>query len=152
MIYTELIKKALVLCYKAHSGQLDKGGIPYVFHPYHLAEQMQDETGVIVALLHDVVEDTAYTFDDIAALGFPEDVLDALSLLTHAKEMPYERYIERIAGNRVAMAVKIADLEHNSDASRLDGNRSLSSQSLMRQQKYEKALKFLREKEALEKV
>ena len=70
MIYTEMTKKALKLCFEAHKEQIDKSGMPYVFHPFHLAEQMQDEETTIVALLHDVIEDTDYTLDDLRKMGF----------------------------------------------------------------------------------
>ena len=70
MIYTEKTKKALKLCFEAHKDQTDKSGLPYVFHPFHLAEQMPDEDTTIVALLHDVVEDTDYTLDDLRRMGF----------------------------------------------------------------------------------
>ena len=81
MIYTENIKKALKLCFEAHKNQTDKSGIPYVFHPFHLAEQMQTEETTIVALLHDVVEDTDYTFEDLSAMGFSKEVTDAIGLI-----------------------------------------------------------------------
>ena len=81
MIYTPLTQKAMLLAYDAHHGQLDKGGVPYIFHPIHLAEQMPDELTTIVALLHDVVEDTDLTLDDIVG-DFPPSVIDALRLLT----------------------------------------------------------------------
>ena len=84
MIYTDLIKKAMILSYEAHRGQYDKGGLPYIFHPFHLAEQMSTEETVVIALLHDVIEDTEYTIQDIADMGFPQVVLDALMCLTHA--------------------------------------------------------------------
>ena len=85
MIYTELTKKALKLCFEAHKDQLDKSGMPYVFHPFHLAEQMKDEYSTVAALLHDVVEDTDYTFDDLKKMGFPDEVLDAMKLLTRIR-------------------------------------------------------------------
>ena len=78
MIYTELTKKAMQIAYRAHEGQLDKSDVPYIFHPCHLAEQMKTEHGVIVALLHDVVEDSDITLEDLAAEGFPPDVLEAV--------------------------------------------------------------------------
>ena len=81
MIYTPATKKALRLCFEAHKDQNDKGGIPYVFHPFHLAEQMKDEDTTIVALLHDVIEDTDYTFDDLKTFGFDDVIIDALKLL-----------------------------------------------------------------------
>ena len=119
MIYTPLTKQALRLCFDAHREQTDKGGMPYAFHPFHLAEQMEGETAVCVALLHDVVEDTPYTFCDLERLGFPEEVLTPLRLLTHRADMPYLEYIRQIRRNEVAAAVKLADLRHNSDLTRL---------------------------------
>ena len=119
MIYTKLTNKALKLCYEAHKGQLDKNGLPYVFHPFHLAEQMQTEETVILALLHDIVEDTDYTLEDIAKMDFPEEVLCALSLMTHDPCVPYDEYIKAISDNAIAREVKIADLRHNMDVSRL---------------------------------
>lgn len=89
MIYTPLTRKAMDLCFEAHKEQRDKSGQPYVFHPFHLAEQMTDEYSTVAALLHDVVEDTDYTFDDLSAMKFPEDVINALRLLTHGDETPY---------------------------------------------------------------
>lgn len=96
MIYTAGTKKALKLCFEAHKEQVDKSGAPYVFHPFHLAEQMKDERTTIVALLHDVVEDTDYTFDDLRNMGFDEEVIEALVLMTHEKSVPYMAYIEKI--------------------------------------------------------
>ena len=78
MIYTPLTKKAINICFQAHKEQKDKTGLPYVFHPFHLAEQMKDETTTVVALLHDVVEDTNITFNDLRKEGFPEEVITAL--------------------------------------------------------------------------
>ena len=80
MIYTEKTKAALKLCFEAHKNQTDKSGMPYVFHPFHLAEQMKDEKTTIAALLHDVVEDTDYTIGDLEQMGFSPDVLEALKL------------------------------------------------------------------------
>ena len=120
MIYTELTKKALMLCFNAHRDQLDKGGMPYVFHPFHVAEKMTSEETVIVALLHDVVEDTEYTLDDIRGMGFPKPVLDALALMTHDETVPYMDYIAKVRENPIAKAVKLADLSHNSDPARLE--------------------------------
>ena len=84
MIYTEQTKKALKLCFEAHKEQVDKSGMPYVFHPFHLAEQMQTEETMVVALLHDLVEDTDYTIDDLTSMGFSKTVTDAIALMTHA--------------------------------------------------------------------
>ena len=83
MLYTPLTKKALKLAYAAHAGQVDKAGMPYIFHPYEVALQVQAEEEVCAALLHDVVEDTDWTMEDLRAAGFPETVLEAVQLLTH---------------------------------------------------------------------
>lgn len=140
MIYTALTKKALRLCFDSHKEQVDKTGLPYVFHPFHLAEQMNDEYGTAVALLHDVVEDTDTTLDDLAAMGYPKEVTDALALLTHAKGVPYMDYVYEIAKNPLARRVKMADLRHNSDMSRLD---TVDDYALKRAEKYKKALEYL---------
>ena len=120
MIYTDQTKKAIKLMFKAHKDQTDKSGLPYVFHPFHLAEQMKDEATTVTALLHDVVEDTDYTIENIETMGFGRDVCDALRFLTHDISVPYMDYVRRIKENPIAAAVKIADLRHNSDLSRLD--------------------------------
>ena len=142
MIYTELTKKALKICFDAHKEQVDKSGTPYVFHPFHLAEQMKEEATTIVALLHDVVEDTEITFKDLENDGFPKDVIDALKLLTHNSDVPYMQYIEKIKKNKIATTVKLADLAHNSDLSRLS---VINEKALKRKEKYEKAIKLLSE-------
>ena len=140
MIYTDLTKKALKLCFEAHKNQLDKSGLPYVFHPFHLAEQMTDEITTIVALLHDVVEDTGYTLDDLCGMGFPEEAIGALALLTHDPAVPYMDYVAAVKPNPVARAVKLADLRHNSDLSRLG---MIDEKALERVQKYHKAIALL---------
>ncbi len=142
MIYTELTKKALKLSFAAHKDQLDKSGMPYVFHAFHLAEQMDTEEKVIVALLHDVVEDTGYSLKDLENMGFSEPVIHALALLTHEKGAPYMEYVARIKGNPLARAVKLADLKHNSDLSRLD---FVDEKAIQRVRKYEKAIALLGE-------
>lgn len=94
--------------------------MPYVFHPFHLAEQMRDEKTTIVALLHDVIEDTDYTFEDLRSAGFDNEIIEALKLMTLNESVPYMEYVTAIKFNPIATAVKLADLEHNSDLSRLD--------------------------------
>ena len=143
MIYTELTKKAMKLCFAAHKDQVDKSGIPYVFHPFHLAEQMQDEYTTVAALLHDVVEDTPYAFEDLRQMGFPEEVLEALTLLTHDDGTPYLEYVASLKGNPIARAVKLADLQHNSDLTRLD---VVDDRAYKRVEKYRKAIALLEEK------
>ncbi|MBR2024940.1 MAG: GTP pyrophosphokinase [Clostridia bacterium] len=140
MIYTPLTKKALKLCFEAHKNQVDKTNMPYVFHPFHLAEQMKDEYSTVCALLHDVVEDTDYTFKDLENMNFPKEVIEALKLLTHEESVPYMDYVKALSVNPIAKAVKIADLTHNSDTSRLD---VVDEYALKREEKYKKALEFL---------
>ena len=140
MLYTDLTKKAMRLCFAAHAGQLDKGGVPYVFHPFHVAEQMEDELSTVVALLHDVVEDTDYTLEDLARMGFPEWALSALKLLTHDKRVPYLDYVAAIRHDPIARAVKLADLSHNSDLSRLTDP---DASALARVEKYRRAIALL---------
>ena len=140
MIYTDDTKRALKLCFEAHKNQTDKSGMPYVFHPFHLAEQMMTEYTVIAALLHDVVEDTEYTIEDLVDFGFPDEVIEALRLLTHDEGTPYMEYVTAIKKNEIVKAVKIADLRHNSDLSRLD---IIDQNALERVDKYNQALVLL---------
>lgn len=144
MIYTEMTNKAMVLAYEAHQGQYDKSGLPYVFHPLHLAEQMDTEEAVTAALLHDVAEDTDYTLEDLRSMGFPDTVTDALALLTHDPSVPYMEYVERLKSNPIARSVKLADLTHNSDLSRLP---VVTEKDLERVEKYRKAIKLLKQGE-----
>ena len=145
MIYTDKTRKALSICYEAHKDALDKSGAPYVFHPFHLAEQMQDELTTVVALLHDVVEDTNYTFEMLREEGFGDDVLEALRLLTRTEDIrteeEYLAYVARIRANPAARAVKIADLTHNADLTRLA---VIKDKDIMRAAKYQKAIMLLK--------
>lgn len=119
MIYTDQTRKAMQIAYRAHHGQTDKSGVPYLYHPIHLAEQMNDEVTVTAALLHDVLEDSPMTAAELRAAGISPQAVDAVVLLTRQAEMPYLDYVERIRSNPIARAVKCADLRHNCDPSRL---------------------------------
>lgn len=141
MIYTKNIKKAINIAYNAHMGQNDKFGIPYIFHPVHLAELMETEDECIVAILHDVVEDTDITFEQLEK-EFSHRVIEALKLLTHDKKEPYEEYIINLKDDYIAKKVKLADLKHNSDITRLN---HLTPKDIIRNKKYEKAIKILSE-------
>ena len=141
MKYTPLTKKAIKVAYEAHKDQYDKAGLPYITHPLHLAEGMNDEYTTIAALLHDVVEDTDITLDDLTK-EFPKEVIDALKLLTHHKGVPYMDYVAKIKTNDIAKAVKIADLKHNSDLTRLD---NITDKDLERIKKYQEALELLKD-------
>ena len=149
MIYTPLTKKALRIAFDAHKEQVDKTGLPYIFHPFHLAEQMRNEVSVCASLLHDVVEDTSVTIEDLAIQGITTVVIDILRLLTHDDATPYMDYIHTIkdSGNKDAIAVKLADLRHNSDNSRLD---EVDERMTTLFEKYQTAIKVLEQE--VEKV
>lgn len=141
MIYTPLTNRAMQIAYAAHHGQLDKCGMPYIFHPFHLAEQMDDEYAVCVALLHDVLEDTDYPREALAA-EFPAEVMVALDLLTHEKGVPYLEYVEKIKPNPLAKKVKLADLTHNCDTTRMPLDGEATQRRL--EEKYYKAFEILK--------
>ena len=103
---------------------------------------METEDTTVVALLHDVAEDTAYTLEDLARMGFGETVMQALALLTHDDAVDYMDYVRAIRNNPVAKAVKLADLRHNSDITRLD---VVDEKALERREKYRKAIALLEE-------
>ncbi len=139
MIYTDNTRKAMKIAYNAHLGQLDKSGIPYIYHPIHLAEQMETEEECIVALLHDTVEDTEITFEQLEK-EFSDTVIEALKLLTHDKSVEYMDYVRKIKSNSIARKVKLTDLQHNSDETRME---SLTEKDKERNEKYRKAIEFL---------
>ena len=141
MIYTDMTKKALKLCFDVHKEQVDKSGLPYVFHPFHLAEQMETEETTIVALLHDVVEDSDLTLEDLRQMGFSDTVIAALALLTHDPAVEYMDYVRAIKDNPIARAVKLADLRHISDLTRLD---TLDEKVLAGREKYLQAMTLLK--------
>ena len=142
MIYTELTNKALRIAYNAHHGQLDYNGIPYIFHPVHLAESMDDEISCCCALLHDVVEDTDVTMEQLAA-EFPREVIQVLTLLTHRDDTPYFDYVRAIKDHPIARKVKLADIAHNSDQTRCVGSDLTAEQLAYWKQKYQKATEIL---------
>ena len=144
MIYTELTNRAMRIAYDAHAGQTDQCGIPYIFHPYHLAEEMQDEITTCVALLHDVLEDTAVTYEELCK-EFPKEVTDALLLLTHKKGTDYFEYVKAIKQNPYAKAVKLADLNHNSDQTRMAGADIPEEKKQYWREKYARAKAILQE-------
>ena len=142
MVYTELTNKALKIAYAAHHGQVDYNGIPYIFHPIHLAEQMDDEVSCCAALLHDVVEDTAVTMDELCR-EFPKEITDVLALLTHEKGVDYFAYVRAIKANPIAVKIKLADLAHNSDQSRCVGSGLPEEKLAYWREKYKKAYAIL---------
>ena len=141
MIYTPNTEKAMRIAYEAHHGQVDKSGVPYIFHPIHLAEQMDTEEECIVALLHDTVEDTEVTFEQLEN-EFSDNVIQALKLLTHDKSVDYMDYVVNLKDNQIARKVKLADLRHNSDPTRLE---KPTEKDIRRREKYKKAILILSE-------
>ncbi len=114
-----LLERAIEIAVLAHKDQVDKAGKPYILHPLRLMFKMQTENEMIVAVLHDVVEDTDWTIEKLEAEGFDEAVITAVKLLTHDKKIPYKKYIEAIKTNKIALNVKLADLEDNLDIKRI---------------------------------
>ncbi len=144
MLYTEATMKAMCLAYNAHHGQLDKGGAPYINHPFHVAESMHTESETVAALLHDVVEDTPITLSDLKKEGFPAEAIEAVRLLTKQDGIPYDVYIQRVKENPIARAVKIADIQHNMDLSRVGFTEATAPDHyLTRRKKYARALETL---------
>lgn len=127
------------MCFDTHKDQVDKSGLPYVFHPFHLAEQMDDEYSVVVALLHDVVEDGEITLEELRR-EFPNEIVEAISLMTHDVNVDYFEYVKAIKMNTLARKVKLADLKHNSDKTRLN---VITAKDELRYQKYQKAIEIL---------
>ncbi|MCQ2333166.1 MAG: phosphohydrolase [Paludibacteraceae bacterium] len=134
----ELIEKAIEIAFEAHKGQKDLDGLPVVLHPFAVASKCTQPKEIIVALLHDVVEDSSFTFDDLHNVGIPDDIIQTLRLLTHDKSETYEEYLQRIkaSGDEVALHVKLNDLRHNLNR----GRRGMHMQQVT---KHEKAYLFL---------
>ena len=128
------IETALQIAAKAHEGQKDKEGLPYILHPLRAMMSVKGEDAQIVAVLHDVIEDTSVTADDLRRVGFSEKIIAAVMCVTHRKNEPYADYVVRCKGNEVARRVKLADLEDNS---RLD-------RTILRPQRFEAGVARLR--------
>ena len=145
----EALSLAISIATNAHEGQYDRGGKPYILHPLHLMTQLLFDTELaIVGVLHDVVEDSDITLDDLTLLEFSPRVVGALGLLTHKPGASYEDYIEGICSDYDAIRVKRKDLGHNSDITRLKG---ITEKDLARTKKYHKAFtRLTRAKRAFE--
>jgi len=140
-----MLDKAIQIAVQAHAGQLDKGGNPYILHPLWVMNQVRHlgEDYMIVAVLHDVVEDSenqSETYNKIIKEGFNQNVMYALALVTHDKEIPYDDYIKALSTNPIAKAIKLKDLEHNSKITRLKG---LRKKDFDRLEKYHRAYIYL---------
>ncbi|MBA2435437.1 MAG: hypothetical protein M3480_06060 [Verrucomicrobiota bacterium] len=127
------LERALQIAVQSHTGQTDKNGAAYIFHPIRVMMRCTTPNAKIVALLHDVVEDTAITFEQLQTEGFSSEVLSTLRLVTHLPNVPYDEYIDHVLTDRTAIEVKIADLEDNSDIRRLQ---EIDDRSVARLRKY----------------
>ena len=136
-----MLQKALKVAYFAHDGQVDKGGNPYILHPLFVALTVDNTDEKVVALLHDVVEDTPIGLDELRKQGFPQKIVDAVSVLTREDGEDYFDYLSRVKDNKLALAVKKADLRHNMDLSRLKG---VTSADAKRIAKYQQAMSYLK--------
>lgn len=138
------IERAIELALKAHTGQVDKGGAPYILHPLRLMLRMDGEAEAIAAVLHDVVEDADISLDDLRASSLPEDAIRAIGCLTKREGEDYEAFIRRVDADDIARKVKIADLEDNLNITRIP---DLTPPDLERVAKYHRALRWLRRTE-----
>lgn len=139
----QLFERAIMIATKAHAGQKDKAGAPYLLHVLRVMMTVEKMDEKIVALLHDVVEDSEMTLVGLAKEGFPKKILKAVELLTKTENKPYEDYIEDIKQNELARVVKLADLKDNMNTSRL---KSLTENDKLRIKKYKAAYKILNAK------
>ena len=137
-----MLGKAISITAKAFEGKTDKGGTPYILHCIHVMNAVREygEDAMCVGIMHDLVEDTDYTIENIVEMGFSREVCYSLSLMTHDMELPYDDYIKLIATNEIARRVKLADLRHNSDILRMKG---LRKKDFDRLEKYHKAFMYL---------
>ncbi len=131
------LEQAIQLAVEAHRGQTDRYGSPYILHPLRVMQRVRSDTARITAVLHDVVEDTPYTFSDLRERGFSSTVVAAVDRLTRRDDEPYEAFIERIKPDALAVEVKIADLEDNMDIRR--ATRPLSEDDVQRMERYRRA-------------
>ena len=147
MIYTKLTIKAMEVAFSAHFGQKDKAGAPYIFHPFHIAENMPDEDTTVIALLHDVIEDTDLTASDLRKFGFTPLQIETVVAMSKKKDEQYFDYIQRVKENNYSRIVKLADLKHNSDKSRLLTLPQEEQDKMIKliDERYKKAIKMLKE-------
>ena len=138
-----MLERAISIALDVHRGQTDRNGRPYILHPLHIMLQMDDEAEMIAAVLHDTIEDSEMTLEELREEGFSGEVLTAVELLTHDKEStPYEDYVRRLKPNPMARKIKMADLKHNMDIRRMD---RVQESDLARLQKYHRAWRILTE-------
>ena len=138
--YNEQFQIALELAVEKHKNQTDKAGNPYILHPLHVMENVNSKEGKIVAILHDIIEDTDITEDYLLKIGLSKRIVDAVVALTRSEDIDYQEYIKNLSSNPLAKEVKLADLEHNLDLKRLP---TLEEKDLERNRKYQFAYNYL---------
>jgi hypothetical protein len=139
------LETAIRIAVTAHAGQVDKGGAAYITHPLRLMAAVESEEARIVAVLHDVIEDTAVTLEDLRREGFSEDVLTAVACVTHRRDEPYADYVVRCKSHPLAREVKLADLADNSRLDRCILRVERMARDLARLHRYVLSYKFLTE-------
>lgn len=137
------LEEAILIATRAHRGQKDRGGVPYILHPLRVMGKVNGTAERIAAVLHDVVEDTSVTLDDLRKAGFSEEIVEAVDALTRRENEGYDAFIRRVLTNAVARRVKVADLEDNLDLLRLP---QLAEHDFQRLIRYRKAHARLTEK------
>lgn len=137
------LEKAIEIAFNAHVGQVDKAGQPYILHPLRLMLQFLNEEERIVAVLHDVVEDSELTIDDLSVRGFSKSVVLAIECLSKKESENYNDFILRLSKNKLATKIKIEDLKDNLDITRIE---CIREKDLSRVGKYHRALMLLLEK------
>ena len=133
-------EKAYEIAKKAHLGQIDKAGEDYIKHPEKVASFVKTDEEKAVAYLHDVIEDTELTLEDLYEYGFSKEILEAVDIITKKRGEDYQSYLNSVKKNKLARAVKLADLRHNSDLTRLI---KVTEKDIKRKEKYQKAIDFL---------
>lgn len=140
-----LLEQAILIATHAHAGQVDKGGQPYILHPLSVMNRVHTIEQKIVAVLHDMIEDTDITLDQLQEAGFPQPILAAVNTLTRRPEESYEEYIERVSQNPLATVVKLADLTENMNLLRIPSPTPKDDQRIQRYQKAYQRLQSISE-------
>jgi (p)ppGpp synthase/HD superfamily hydrolase len=137
----DLLEKAIGIAVEAHRGQKDRNDVPYILHPLRVMARVDTDAEKTIAILHDVVEDTDWTFERLAKEGFPAEIIEPLKCVTKKEGEEYQDFVKRSASNELARRVKLADLEDNMDVRRLS---NVSEKDIERLKKYVRAWRFLK--------
>jgi len=135
------LEKAIELAFKVHKNQKDRYGKPYIFHPLRVMNKVEGDNEKIVAILHDVMEDSDLIKEDLKMEGFPEEIIEAVDSISKREGEEYSDYINRVMQNKLAVKVKLADLEDNMDVRRIE---TITEKDAERLNKYMKAYRLLK--------